>query len=146
MTDTTRTNEGARRSAAAGAGADDRTIGQIIGDITQDFRELLRDELALAKAEFNQALKKIVMGMVLLAIGASLATTGLTALVAAAILGLTVVWSPWVSALVVGLAIIVIGGILAIVGIQNFSAAQLMPNRTVETLQEDARAVREGAR
>ena len=123
---------------------DERTVGQIIADITDDFRGLLRDEVALAKAEFNQALRKIIMGAVLLAIGGVLANTGLNALVASAVLGLSDSWAPWLAALVVGVVIIAIGAILAIAGMRNFSAAQLRPDRTVRTLRDDARAVKEG--
>lgn len=141
MTDEPRTDSAARGSAATG---DDRSVGQIIADITREFSDLLRDEMALAKAEFNQALKKIITGAILLVIGSVLATTGLNALVASAILGLADTWAPWLAALVVGLAIIVIGGLLAMAGIRSFSAAELMPDRTVRTLKEDAQAVKEG--
>lgn len=133
------------RTSAGGVG-DDRTIGQIISDITSDFRDLFRDEVALAKAEFNQALSKMIMGVILLVIGGVLASAGLNALVASVILGLSEPWSPWIAALVVGVAIIIVGGILAMVGVRNFSAAQLRPDRTVDTLQGDARAVKEGIR
>ena len=133
-------------TAAAYSTGDDRTIGQIIGDITQDFRDLFRDEVALAKAEFNAALRKLIMGAVMLAIGGVLANTGLNALVASAVLGLTDVWAPWLAALVVGLVIIVIGGILAMTGMNNFKGAQLRPDRTIETLQDDAKATKEGLR
>ena len=128
------------------AAGDDRTIGQIISDITDDFRNLFRDEVALAKAEFNEALRKLIMGAVLLAIGGVLANTGLNALVASAVLGLSDAVAPWLAALIVGIVIIVIGGILAMAGMRNFSAAQLRPERTMETLQGDARAVKEGIR
>lgn len=149
MTDIPRSGRGAGRTDPPGDGrtsstSDDRSIGQIIADITRDFRDLLRDEVALAKAEFNQALKKIITGVILLAVGGVLATTGLSALVASAILGLTAYWSPWVAALVVGVAIIVIGGILAMAGIRNFRAAEIMPDRTIRTLKDDAQAVKEG--
>lgn len=123
---------------------DERTIGQIIGDITQDFRDLFRDEVALAKAEFNEALRKLIAGAVMLAIGGVLANTGLNALVASAVLGLSDVWAPWLAALLVGVAIIVVGGILAMAGMNNFKAAQLRPDRTIETLREDAQAAKEG--
>ena len=138
-----RTNTAAADSRRSVAG-DDRTIGQIIGDITDDFRDLLRDEVALAKAEFNQALRKLIMGAVLLAFGGVLANAGLNALIASAVLGLTDVWAPWLAALVVGLVIVVVGGLLAMAGMRNFSGAQLTPDRTVRTVKGDAQAVKEG--
>lgn len=131
---------------AAEGSHDTRSIGTILGDIVTDFRSLVRDEMALAKAELRQALDKVIAGATLTGIGAVLAGTGLNALVAAAILGLATIWDAWLAALVVGIAVILVGGILAMVGLRNLRSADLMPDRTIRTVQEDVRTVKGEAR
>lgn len=125
---------------------DTRSIGTILGDIVTDFRSLVRDEMALAKAEIRQSLDKVIAGATLTGIGAVLAGTGLNALVAAAVLGLATIWDAWLAALVVGIAVILVGGILAMVGLRNLRAAELLPDRTIRTVQEDVRTVKGEAR
>ena len=71
---------------------------------------------------------------------------GLNALVAAAILGLATVWAPWLAALVVGGGALLLGAILAMVGLRNLRAGELLPDRTLRTVQDDVRAMKGDAR
>lgn len=125
---------------------DTRSLGAILADVANDLRSLVRDELALAKAEARQAMDRIRSGITLAAVGAVLAAAGLNALVAAAILGLATVWAPWLAALVVGGATVLLGAGLAMAGLRNLRAGALLPDRTVRTVQDDVRAMKGEAR
>lgn len=132
---------GSPGAADAGEG-DARSVTQVLRDIADDLRSLLREEVALAKAEFNSALRKLIAGAVLLVIGAVLASTGLNALVASAVLGLATTWAPWLAALVVGLVIAVAGAVSALAGLASIRSAEFIPERTIETLKDDVASVR----
>lgn len=131
-----------RPSEAMEGERDPRTVAHILSDIVTDFRSLMRDEIALAKAEFRQAIDKVVSGATLTGIGAFLAMAGLNALVASAVLALALIWAPWLAALAVGLAVLLLGGVLAMVGIRNLRSAELLPQRTVRTMRDDVRTVK----
>lgn len=140
MADTRKTADAAR---TASVGRDDaRSVADLLGDIASDMRALLREEVALAKAEFNAAIKKVIAGAILLGIGAVLASTGVNALVASAVLGLATVWAPWLAALAVGLVIVVLGGLLALGGLQSLRSAEFVPDRTLRTLRENVDAIK----
>ena len=121
---------------------DDRTLGEVLGDVTNDLSALVSDEIALAKAEIQQTIGEAVKDLVFIVLGGFFAYTGLLALIAAAILGLANVIAPWLSALIIGGIIALIGVVLLLRGINNISNLEGVP-RTTQTVKEDVNIVRE---
>ena len=88
---------------------------------TEQVSRLVRDELALARAELTQKGKHAGIGIGLFGGGGALAFFGLGALVATAILLLDLVLPAWAAALIVAVALFLVAGILALVGKKQVS-------------------------
>ena len=121
-----------------------RSLGELLGDLTTQTRGLISEEFALAKAEINQKVSRIARSGVWFAAAGVLAFSGLMTLLASAVLGLIAAFAiqPWLSALVV--ALIVFGA--AYVALQSgrslLSQESLAPRQTIESLKENAEWIR----
>ena len=134
--------ESPRPRAAAPA---DQSIGQLVGQISQDSSQLVRDEFRLAKAELSASVKKIGIGVGAFAAAAVLALFGVGALVATAILALALVLPGWLAALIVAVVILVIAGIAALVGKGKISAGAAAPQQSVQSVKKDVAAIKKSA-
>jgi hypothetical protein len=121
----------------------DRSIGALFADLADQISSLVRQEVALFKAELLEKLGLIGRGVGAIAIGALIAFSGWLALVAAAVLGLAIVLAPWLSALIVGLALLGAGAALLYFGRSRLDAEALAMRRTLKSLREDEAWVRE---
>lgn len=131
----------------ARADLQDRSIADLAGHITELVPQLVRAELALAKAEVEEKGKRIGVGVALLASGAACAFLGLCALVAAAILGLAEVLPGWAAALIVAGILLVVAGLLAVgAGTLIRRAVPPVPEQALESARLDLEAVRKGTR
>ena len=86
--------------------AEERSIGELFGELSQDIAMLVRQEAQLAKTEMQQKMLKVTTDLVALATGGVVALIGGLALTAALILLLIdpVGLTPWLAALIVGAA------------------------------------------
>ena len=105
--------------------------------LTDELATLLRQELTLATAEVLRSMRVLLAAAASLAVGGAVLFTGLLAMLAAAVLGLSTVLQPWLAALVIGAAVAVIGIILVSVGIRALDPSTLKPARTAESLRKD---------
>lgn len=117
---------------------DDRSIGELFTELAGDTSTLVRQEVALAKAELTRNAARIGKQVGLLAIGGALGYAALLAVVAAAIMGLAEVIPAWVSALVVGIVFALIAGLLISKALHALKQTEVAPRVTIETLKEDA--------
>ena len=117
---------------------DERSLGELFSELSRETNTLIRQEVQLAKAEMSEKATKIAKDLVFVVLGAIILYTGVLALVFSAILGLAELIEPWLSALVIGLVIVAIGGYLAYRGYNQLQKVDPVPERTVETLKEDA--------
>ncbi|WP_228942730.1 phage holin family protein [Nocardioides sp. Leaf374] len=115
-----------------------RSLGEIVGDITQDLTTLVRQELDLAKTEMKQEAGRAGKGAGLLG-GAGVAGSNLLLfLSAAAMFGLDAVLPLWLAALVVALVWGVVAGVLALTGKKALQQSNPQLPTTQRTLKEDA--------
>ena len=121
----------------------DRSIAALFTDLVNQISSLVRQEVALFKAELLEKLGLIGKGIGAVVAGALIAFSGWLALVAAAVLGLAIVVSPWLAALIVGLVLTGIGGALLYFGKSRLDADALAMRRTLGSLREDQAWVRE---
>lgn len=105
--------------------------------LTDELATLLRQELTLATAEIFSSMRVLLAATASLAVGGAVLFTGLLAMLAAAVLGLSTVLHPWLAALVIGAAVTVIGIILVLVGMRALDPSTLKPARTAESLRKD---------
>lgn len=124
----------------------DRSVGGLFGDLAREASRLFRQEMALAKAEIASKLGQVGLGAGEIAAGGIIAFGGYLALLAAAILGLSYVLAPWLSALIVGIVAILLGGLVMLKGKRDVEPQTLVPDRTIRTLREDAEWAREQMR
>ena len=118
---------------------DERSLGDLFTDLSRETTTLVRQEVQLAKAELTQSATEAARGIGMLVAGGAVAYAGLLFLLLARVFGLIEAgWDAWVSALVVGLVVVAIGAILVLRARESLKPANLAPQKTVETLKEDA--------
>jgi hypothetical protein len=126
---------------------DERSLGELFGDLARELTTLLRQEVALARTELGQTATRVGRDLGLLAVGGAVAYAGFLALIAALIIGLGQLgleW--WLAALIVGLVVAGAGSLLVRRGLTALRREELVPQRTLETLREDAQLVKEQTR
>ena len=126
---------------------DDRSLGELFGDLARELTTLLRQEVALARTELGQTATRVGRDLGLLAVGGAVAYAGFLALIAALIIGLGQLgleW--WLAALIVGLVVAGAGALFVRRGLTALRREELVPQRTLETLREDAQLVKEQTR
>ena len=120
-----------------------RPVAALLSDLAGETSTLVRQEIALFKAELNEKLGRMGVGAGALAAAGVLAFTGWLALVAAAILGLSIVLAPWLAALIIGILVIALGAGLALFGKSRLKVDALVPRRTLNSLREDQAWIRD---
>jgi len=131
-------------SPTPGSGNDEtRSLGEIVGDISNDLSTLLRQEMELAKTELSQKAAHVGKDLGFLAIGGLILYAGFLLILAGIVIGLDRAGMPgWIAALLVGLIVLGIGYGLVHKGLAALKREELAPKRTIESIKEDARAVR----
>ena len=124
----------------------DRSIGTLFSDLARDTSLLIRQEIALAKAEVAGGVANLGLGIGLLVAGALVAFVGVIVLCLAGVYGLSKVVEPWLAALIVGGAVLVLGAALAFMGKGRLSGDKLLPRRTLRTLKDDGEWAKEQVR
>jgi hypothetical protein len=124
----------------------DRSITGLLSDLASETILLIRQEMALLKAELSEKFSRIGQGATALGAGALIAFSGWLVLLAAAVLGLATVVPAWLAALIVALIALAIGGALIFIGKSRFDADSLTPRRTLRSLREDEAWLRERLR
>jgi xanthine/uracil permease len=125
---------------------EDRTVdlplSGLFANLRQEATLLIKREVELARVEASQKVGQITRGAVALAIGGVVLFTGILFLMLSGTFGLSKVLQPWLSALIVGGVVLLIGVIMLLKGASNMKNLNLKPERTLETLKDDARLVR----
>jgi len=96
---------------------------QLLARVTEQTSGLVRDEVALAKAEIQESIAKVGTGAGLFGSAGVITLYGVGALLAAAILGLATAIDAWFAALLVGVVLLGIAGVVALTGKRKVSEA-----------------------
>lgn len=125
--------------------APDRSLGELLGEMTSNLSTLIRKEIELARVELKDEVRQAGKAGGMLGGAALIAYLGALLLSLALALGLSDALDadPWVGLLVVG-AIAV--GAAAILGVQARNKLQqidAVPQQTVQTLKEDVQWVKQ---
>ena len=123
----------------------DRSVGELFGQLTQDLSLLLRQETQLAKSEIQEKISRASRDVISLAAGGVVALIGVFALTAAVILLLVdpVGLEPWLAALLVGLLLAGGGYMMLRGGLRELKQMDPAPRRAVESIKEDIQMVKE---
>lgn len=126
---------------------DNRSLGELLGELSRETSVLVRKEVELATTEMS-AKARIAGGHVATAAaGGALAHAGLLVVLAALVIGLAQLGvTPWLAAAIVGAGTIGIGYMLVSKGINSLRGTNVVPTHTVHSLKEDAKwTTRQGA-
>ncbi|MCQ1576528.1 phage holin family protein [Streptomyces parvus] len=120
------------------AGSTDRSIGQLVASATAEMSALVHDEIALAKAEVRQDVRRGAIGSIAFVAAGVFALFSIPVLSFAAAygihnLGLGLAW----SFLIVGAAFIALGVLLAFLGIRKFKKVK-PPEKSIASAKQTA--------
>ncbi len=117
---------------------DERSLGELLGDLMQQTGTLVRQEMKLATTELSDKASRVGKDVGALAVGGAVAYAGFLALLAAIIIGLGQLGLPWwIAALIVGIVVVAIGGLMVQKGLTALKHQNMMPQQTITSLKED---------
>jgi Putative Actinobacterial Holin-X, holin superfamily III len=116
----------------------ERPLGEVAQDLTRDLSLLVRQEVALAKAEMAEKGRVAASGLGMIGGAGVVGLMAAGALTAFLILALSIVLDEWLSALIVGVALAGAAYVLAKQGKERVEeAGSPLPEQTIETVKED---------
>ena len=127
-----------------------RPLTSLFADLAQHASRLVSKEVELAKAEVSENASQAISGMVFIIVSAAVLLAGLVILLEAATYAISQILPPdlvpWLSALIVGGLVTLIGIGLLVKGRNNLKARNLIPSRTLDSIQRDVEVTREHTR
>jgi hypothetical protein len=123
----------------------DRSLGDLLRDLSTETGDLLRKEVELAKAELSEKASRVGKDVAGVALGGAMAFAGGLALLYASISGLTALLDTflplgvaiWLAPLIVGGALVFIGYGRITTALADLKATELAPRQTTQSLQEN---------
>lgn len=117
------------------------SLGSLLATLTREMSSLVRQETQLAKAEMSEKTHQVMNGVAAIAIAGAVLFGGFLVLLAAAVFLLNEVLppdtTPWLSAILVGLVVAIVGYVMLKSGLKKLQTHNLMPDRTMASLQSD---------
>ena len=129
------------------AEAEERSVSELLQQLTEQTTRLAQKEIELAKAEMTVMGKRLGIGAGALSTAGLLALFALGAATAAAILGLATAMEGWLAALIVAGVYLLVAGVLGLLGRSKVQAATPpVPEQTAESVKEDLKSTKEKAK
>ena len=124
---------------------EDRSLGELVKQLSDQSTRLARMEVELAKSELQQKGRQIGIGAGAFGAAALLGFFAFAALTTTLILALNEAMDAWLAALIVTVVYAAIAGVLALVGKQRVEeGSPPVPERAIETTKEDVEAAKQG--
>ncbi|UJR81019.1 phage holin family protein [Sandaracinus amylolyticus] len=133
-------------STGDGGAIQDRSLTQLLRDLSNDSMTLIRKEAQLFRAETEQKISTAQRQGIVLGAGGMIAYLGLLSLTAAIVLGLALVMPAWLAALLVGFVLIAAGVTAMVIGKNRLQSEHLAPRESIRSVKNDVRMVREAVR
>ena len=115
----------------------DRSVGQLLGDVTRELQALVRKELELARAETKEELQRAGAAGKRFGVAALAGYLAVVMLSFAAAWALTAVMPTGWAFFAVGVVLGVVAGAMALQGRRRLREFHPVPQETAETLKED---------
>jgi membrane protein len=126
---------------------DERSVGELVQQLSQQTSTLVRQEMQLARTELQEKGRRAGRGAGMFGGAGLVGLYGVGALIAAAILALSTAVAAWLAALIVGVVLLLIAGVAALAGKKQVKrATPPLPERAMESLQADVQEVKARAR
>jgi uncharacterized membrane protein YqjE len=124
----------------------DASTGELLSRISEQTSRLIRDELRLAQLEMAEKGKRAGIGAGLFGGAGLMAAYGVGCLIAAAILGLALVVSAWLAAILIGAGLLLIAAVAGLIGKKQVSrATPPVPAEAVEGIKQDVHTLKPGS-
>ena len=117
--------------------AADRSVADVLQDILRNVQDILRSEIRLAKAEIRQEATQAGTAALWMTIGVVGLLSAWMFLLWTAVYALATVLPIWAATLVIAVAMAGAGGIVIRTGLRRLTRIKPMPERTIESLQEN---------
>ena len=117
--------------------ATDRSVADVLHDILRNVQDILRSEIRLAKAEIRQEATQAATAALWMTIGVVGLLSAWMFLLWTAVHALAAVLPLWAATLVIAVAVACAGGMVLTAGLRRFTRMKPMPERTIESLQEN---------
>jgi len=125
----------------------DRPVGELLIQLSEQVSTLVREELRLAQMEMVRKGKQAGVGGGMLGAGGVAALFGAGCLIACAVLAISGVLPAWLAALIIGAALLAVAGGAALLGKAHLTrAAPPIPTEAAASVKADVEVLKEGAR
>lgn len=139
------------RVPSRSAAGDGRSIGSLVKELGSDSTRVLREEIALAKAEMREKVEVYRSSSARMAVGGALLMAASLVVLAAMNRGLTALLAQWMDVeIAVWLAPLILAVVFGLIGWslirrakEEMAAEGLAPKATLETIREEKRWVQE---
>ncbi|MEU1082662.1 phage holin family protein [Streptomyces sp. NPDC005908] len=122
---------------------DEHSVGELVGQATEQLSRLARQEVALAKEELAEKGRRAGVGGGMLGAAGAFGYAGLLALAATGIAALDLVLPLWAAALIITGVLFAIAGVLALTGRgQLRRATPPKPERTLGSVKADVEEIK----
>jgi hypothetical protein len=114
-----------------------RPLSGIFQEIGSHLTEILRSEVRLARAEISQDVGQFAKASVLLVAGVVFALYAFGLFLLAAVYALEQTLPAWGAALIVGGGLGAVAAVVFLIGRKRVQQASLLPDKTIQSLQEN---------
>jgi uncharacterized membrane protein YqjE len=122
---------------------EDRSVGELVQQLSNQTSTLVRQELKLAQTELQEKGKRMGIGAGMFGGAGIVALYGVGALIAAAIIGLATLLEPWIAAVIVGAVLLAVAGVLALIGRKQVErGTPPVPQEAIESAKRDVDEVK----
>lgn len=128
----------------AGEDPNDRSVAELLKQLSQQTQTLVRDEIQLALLELKDKGKKAGLGAGLFGASGMIALFGVATLIAALVLALATAVDAWLAALIVAVVLLALAGLLALTGKREIEEAiPPVPQEALASTKDDVEVVKE---
>lgn len=126
---------------------DDRSLGELLSELSRETGQLVRKEVELATTEMTAKARKAAASAGIAAAGGALVHAGLLVLLAGIVIALAQLgMPPWLAALIVAVVTMAGGYLLVKSGLAQMRRTTVTPTQAIEELKETATwTTRQGA-
>ena len=122
---------------------EERSLSELLSDVTTEIATLFRKEVELAKAETSEQVSRAAKAGAMLGAAAVVGFLTLILLAFAAAWGLSELVPEGVAFLIVGLVFGIVAALLASAGKKKIASVNPMPDQTVQTLKADVQVAKD---
>lgn len=116
--------------------SDNKSLGQLFGDLLNETRTLVRQEVALAKTELSGKAAFVGKHAGIAGAGALVALVGTLAIVSGLIIALGHKIGYATSAFIIGVLFVIVGAVLVMKALNAMKTQSLAPQQTADQIKE----------